>query len=220
MGGKKLIKIKSADNNGTLKKLLNDLDRAEKQQLPPSEEQEEKETDEQREARFTELRKARQHDRDQHPENYPPTQYWWSPGSDHNTMRCYYFPRDWRQTQEELDFYRKVASDYQKGIIYRFQSYDMFLAYNHYIMDELERWRDFFELGHVHAPDENLAQWKSHDLDEHHLHEEDWYPLPYPPISWEKIGDLIKMQAAHMGDLTNEGKRKTRRRKRSVPPLL
>jgi hypothetical protein len=215
MGNKKLIKIiKSSDNNNdTLKKLLNDLDIAEKQQqqLHSEEQEEKKETDKQREARFTELRKARQEDRTKHPENYPPLQYWWSPGSDH-TMRCYYFPRDWRQTQEELDFYHKIASDYEKGIIYRFHSYDMFLAYNHYILDEVERWRDFLELGHVHSPDENLEQWKAHDTDEHHLHKEGWYP-PTPPVYFETLGDLIKIQTDHMRDIGNKISSSSRRRR-------
>ncbi len=174
------------------------------------------ETDQQREARFTALRHARQEDRAKHPENYPPTQYWWGRGPDYNTMRCYYFPHDWNQTQEELDFYHKVASDYEKGIIYRFHSYDMFLAYNHYILDEVERWRDFLELGHVHSPDENLEQWKAHGLDEHHLHnKEGWYPLPTPPVYWETLGDLIKIQADHMRDISSSNKIIRSRRKKS-----
>jgi hypothetical protein len=167
------------------------------------------ETDQQREARFTALRQARQEDRAKHPKSYPPTHHWWD-RMDH-TMHCYYFPRDWNQTQEELDFYHKVASDYQEGIVYSFHSYSMFLGYNHYILDELERLRDFIELGHVHAPNETLEQWKAHALDEHHLHEEGWYP-PLPPISWETFGDLFRMQADHLRELSARERRMRRRR--------
>jgi hypothetical protein len=166
------------------------------------------EADEQREERFAALRKARLQDRAKHPELFPPTQHWWDRGD--NTTHCCYFPHDWRQTQEEIDFYRQVADNYKEGIVYRFHNYDQFLAYYHYTMDEIDRWRDFVELGHVHASDEDLEQWKSHDTDEHHLHEEGWYPLPEPPIYYESWGDLFKMQAAHMRDISN----KIRRRKK------
>jgi hypothetical protein len=173
-----------------------------------------KETDQQRETRFTVLRQARQEDRAKHPENYPPLQYWWRPVRDDN-FRCYYFPRDWNQTREEIDFYRKVASDYKKGIIYQFQSYDMFLAYNHYIQDEIDRWRDFLKLGHVHSPGENLERWKSHDTDEHHLHKQGWYPLPEPPIVWDTWGELFKIQSDHMRDnISNISKSSISRQKK------
>jgi hypothetical protein len=191
------------------KKKIDDLDcKVEELEHRSKQQRGEEETDRQREARFSKLREARRVDREKHPENYPPTQYWWR-GKD-NTMHCYYFPRDWYPTDEEVEFYRKIASDYDKGIIYRFHSYDMFLAYNHFLLDELSRWDDWVKLGHIHDRNETLEQWKAHGLEEHHLHKE---PPPYPPLYWETLGDLIRMQADHTRDITNSSNIKRRRKK-------
>jgi hypothetical protein len=158
--------------------------------------------------RFNELRKAREEDRNKHPETYPPTHYWW-PFKEY-TKRCHYLPHDAFPTEEEVEFYRKVADDYNKGIVYRFYYYDTFLAYNRWLLNELDRWKDWEELGHIHSQDENLEQWKAHCPEEHHLHKE--HP-PYPPTAWESLGDLIRQQGDHMRDISYVNRKQKKKKK-------
>lgn len=144
-----------------------DDDDNEKKKKKEEEEQEQEETDRQRELRFNELREARRRERLAHPEKYPPTQYWWDPSQ---PRRCHYFPSD-LPTEEEVAFYEWIAYEYLgEGEVYRFHTYDCFLAYNRWSLEELDRWNDYLEFGHVHSLTETLEQWKAHTTDEHHLH--------------------------------------------------
>ena len=162
------------------------------------------ETDYQRELRFTQLRQARQKERDENPERYPPRHNWWK---NYEDRCCHYFPKD-IPTEEELEFYKKVATDYhEKKIAYHFHTYDMFLAYNSWHLEELQRWQDFVDFGHIHDLNETLEQWKAHTTDEHHLHANE--PMPPVPCGWSpdyRMGDVIKSHAEHMKRLVAEDK--------------